>query len=138
MNRNEFLKKAAQLGLASGCMVLAKAKGAASQTQENSGVKMKKCKITVLKRTINKDIPETYLASENVICDRFKDGQEFIIDSSPFIVPKGFCQWAWADIRYDILSIALGGKRPYMNPPDVTFASCTDVFRPVIFKIEAI
>lgn len=44
---------------------------------------MPKCKITVLKRTINRDLIDQYLDDENKgvkPCEHFKDGQEFIVD----------------------------------------------------------
>ena len=40
------------------------------------------CKITVIKRTVNRDIINEYLKDkyqETKPCERFKDGQEFLI-----------------------------------------------------------
>ena len=98
---------------------------------------MRKCKITVLKKTINKSIADSYAASEVKPCNRLEEGQEFIVED-PFSCPEGFCHWAWADIRYEIFAGALGGKRPWVNPPEVGITCCTDGYRPVIFKIESL
>jgi uncharacterized repeat protein (TIGR04076 family) len=97
---------------------------------------MPKCKITVLKRTLNKDLADEYLDADDFgACERFSDGQEIVVEH-PFKVPEGFCPWAWADIRGDIMAIAAGGDFPWMKQHGVTIAGCTDWFRPVIFKIE--
>jgi uncharacterized repeat protein (TIGR04076 family) len=98
---------------------------------------MPKCKITVLKRTLNKDLADEYLDADDFgACQRFSDGQEFVVNS-PFEIPEGFgCPWAWADIRNDIVAIMTGGGFPWMKQPGTTIAGCTDWFRPVIFKIE--
>ena len=102
-----------------------------------------KCKITVIKRNINRDLAKEYLIEtyEDVSpCEIFKEGQEFIINGLNEIakVPEGFCAWAWADIRKDISHIMLGGDTPGMKQKGTTIAGCTDWFRPVIFKIERI
>jgi len=96
---------------------------------------MDKCKITILKKTLNRDFVEKYAVSEVVPCEYFQEGQEIIVDS-PFELPEGFCSWAWSDIRHDVFSVMLGGKRPYANPPEAAIACCTDGYRPVFFKIE--
>jgi len=100
------------------------------------------CKITVIKRTINQDIIKDYLKEkyQNVkACERFKDGQEFLIKKeSRYKPPEGFCQWAWADIRNDLLTIAYGGNIPHMKNESSNIAGCTDWFRPVYFKLERV
>ena len=95
-----------------------------------------KCKITVLKRMINKDLADEYLKDDDLkVCDAFSDGQEFIAEG-PFKAPEGFCQWAWADIRGNILAVATGGGFPWMKQDGAMIACCTDGLRPVIFKLE--
>ena len=99
---------------------------------------MPKCKITVLKRTINQDLIDEYLDNEYKgigLCDCFRDGQEILIEDYS-IVPKGFCASAWADIRKDILTIAMGANIPGIKQPGTFITGCTDWFRPVIFKVE--
>jgi len=97
-----------------------------------------KCKITVLKRTINQDLIDEYLDDpykDFGLCECFSDGQEFIIES-PSVVPEDFCAWAWADIRRDILTVVVGGDMPGMRLRGTVITGCTDWFRPVIFKVE--
>lgn len=103
--------------------------------------KLSKCKITIIKRTINKDLIEEYLIEDYKdmkLCERFKDAQEFIIDPNSASVPENFCDWAWADIRQDIATVASGGKFFWLKNPKMTISCCSDWFRPVYFKIENI
>ena len=95
--------------------------------------KKTKLRITVLRRTLNSDLHQTYRHNPGKPCSVFADGQEFIVES-PFEAPKGFCQWAWADIRHYLQGM-FGGLR---YGSDVFVASCTDGFRPVLFKIERV
>jgi uncharacterized repeat protein (TIGR04076 family) len=97
---------------------------------------MPKCKITVVKRTLNKDLADEYLDADDFgACEHFSDGQEIIVEH-PFKMPEGFCLWAWADIREEIMAIAAGGDFPWIKQRGVQIAGCRDWFRPVIFKIE--
>jgi len=102
---------------------------------------LSKCKITVLKRTLNKDLIDEYMIDkykEMTACERFEDGQEFLFDTASFEVPENFCKWAWADIRKDIMTVASGGNIPWFKDPGMTIVGCSDWFRPVYFKIERI
>lgn len=59
---------------------------------------MVKCKITVLKRSFNKEYVDAYVESERKKtlgpCEVFKEGQEFITDVfSASAIPAGFCPW---------------------------------------------
>ena len=87
-----------------------------------------KCKITVLKRTLNDEWNKEFRGGKVKICEKFKDGQEFTV-ASPWRKPDGFCDWAWGDIRTYIHLIDLGKH-------DASVNCCTDGFRPVFFKIE--
>ena len=99
-------------------------------------INVPKCKITVLKRMLNKDLADEYLDVDDFhACEHFSEGQEVIVEH-PFRMPEGFCQWAWADIRGDIMAIAVGGDFPWIRQRGVQITGCTDWFRPVIFKIE--
>ena len=101
---------------------------------------MPKCKITVLKRTVNQDLIDEYLEdsyTDHDLCKCFRDGQEFLLDTS--MISKDFlecCPWAWADIRKDILTVAFGGNMPGMRQNGTLITGCRDWFRPVIFKVE--
>ncbi len=97
-------------------------------------------KITVLKRTIDQELIDEYLENPGGHagkCDQLKDGQEFIVEQI-WLPPAGFCAWAWADIRQDLLTAVSGGTFPGMKDPGVVISGCSDWFRPVIFKIETI
>lgn len=100
---------------------------------------MPKCKITVVKRTLNKDLIDEYIDDQLTdlkACDVFKDGQEIIIDPNTAKTPDGFCHWAWCDIRKDIMTIAYGGNVRGMKENGTIITGCSDWFRNVIFKVE--
>lgn len=103
---------------------------------------MPQVKITVLKRTINQDLIDEYLDDAYAgtgLCECFVEGEEFIVDSAA--VPEELvarCAWAWADIRKDIMTIAMGADIPGIKQPGTAIAGCTDWLRPVIFKVERI
>ncbi len=97
-----------------------------------------KCKITVIKKTVNQEIIDAYMKESmrsSRPCSTFQQGDEFFI-SSEFCMPKNFCHWAWADLRKDILAIINGVCYPWYDKKGMTIAGCTDWFRPVYFKIE--
>ena len=101
--------------------------------------KLPNCKITIIKRTHNKDLINQYVVEEFKEmgpCEKFEVGQEIIIDPNLASVPPGFCDWAWADIRNDINLIASGGNILGMKEQGVAITSCSDWFRPVYFKVE--
>jgi len=101
--------------------------------------KMPRVKITVLNRMFNADLAREYMNVDEGygLCEQFHEGQEFFADA-PWSPPPGFCTWAWADLRPDIQTIMTGGNLPWMKQRGVAIASCTDVFRPVICKIERV
>ncbi len=100
------------------------------------------CKITVIKRTIDQDLIDRYTDDQyrNHMkpCEVFQENQEFILEGDAAFSqpPTNFCAWAWADIRKDILTVALGCDMPGMKHRGTVITGCTDWFRPVIFKIE--
>ena len=100
------------------------------------------CKITVIKRTVNHDLIKEYVKEKYQdikVCERLKDGQEFIVTGETrYKSPEGFCEWAWADIRHDILALAYGGSIPHMVNENSNIVGCTDWIRPVYFKIERV
>ncbi|MCP4218656.1 MAG: TIGR04076 family protein [bacterium] len=97
------------------------------------------CRITVIKRMLDKELCEEYMAKPGgmAICNKVKDGQTFEV-SNPYEMPEGICASAWSDIRTYIISIASGGTFKFMKDRNSILASCTDLFRPVIFKIERV
>jgi uncharacterized repeat protein (TIGR04076 family) len=102
---------------------------------------MPKAKITVVKKVSAKDLygdsPPAAYDEEMVTqeCNRFKMGQEFVVDSPN--CPPGFCNWAFADIQRDLVHILFGGYYPWMKEKGVAISCCTDGLRPVMFKIES-
>lgn len=97
-----------------------------------------KCKITVIKRSLNQDIIDDYMKEgkkSSGLCSSFKEGDEFLVNSE-FAIPENFCPWAWADIRNDIMAIANGAQFPWFAQKGMTISGCTDWFKPVLFKIE--
>ncbi len=86
------------------------------------------CRITVLKRSVERDLADRFRDGKVKQCDAFSDGQEFTA-KQPWSPPEGFCPWAWADIRSYVMANFHGGDFP-------TVACCTDGFRPVYFRIE--
>jgi uncharacterized repeat protein (TIGR04076 family) len=102
---------------------------------------MKKCKITVLKRSLHEDLAKEYCKSSAGLCPCFKEGDTFI---AGFEQPQNFCGWAWNDI-YRFVSVLMSGGNyskgvfeDWMKKENEMIACCTDAIRPVIFKIELI
>ena len=100
-----------------------------------------KVKITVLERALFEDVcneygSEAFLAQGGCApCGRFEDGQEFLLERG-LDKPEGFCSYAWADIRHELMVVLNGGNRPYIGPEGTAIVCCTDAMKPVIFKIE--
>lgn len=103
---------------------------------------MTKAKITVIKKLSATDIYSDDMPVETnpkmfaPECDQFELGQEFILEGID--CPKGFCNWAFADIQRDITHIFFRGNYPWFKEKGVAISCCTDGLRPVVFKIERI
>lgn len=97
------------------------------------------CNITVIKRNVNKELIDEYvkIPEHFKLCDKVKDGQEFLVNN-PFDMPEGICVFVWADPRPFLMTIAAEGTFRFCKIPNTTVASCSDLFRPVFFKIEKI
>ncbi len=95
------------------------------------------CKVTVIKKECNMELVNSYVkhSEKFTICNQVKENQSFII-SNPYEMPEGICAWAWADIRPQILAIASGSTFEFCKDKYSTLASCSDLFRPVTFKVE--
>ena len=92
-------------------------------------------KITVLRRTLNREYLADYADSPWEPCERLAEGQKFI--SSGGNMPEGFCSWAWCDIQKYVLTLARGGNFRGVRP-GLFVTCCTDGFRPVFFKLERV
>ncbi len=88
--------------------------------------------ITVMKKLYHADLIAAYAANPDVWtpCTHFEIGDRFVTDlEAPWVMPEGFCGWAWADIQKLVYGMARGGQEVFVT-------CCTDGYRPVIFKIE--
>ena len=124
------MKRRTFLGCATASAVGLTADKLQAQTEEKK--KRTRCKITVLKRTLNQDLYLKYRGKKGRPCQVFKEGQEFLVESA-WSPPEGFCAWAWADIRTYLQGLFAGQK---YGGAEVFVACCTDGFRPVLFKME--
>ena len=98
---------------------------------------MIQCKITVIRRTYNKDLADQYieagLRKNHDLCERFRDGQEFVTD----VFSGDSCPWAWDDIYKAPAGFAADGNHGMRNQNKNSLTACCSVgIRPVIFKIE--
>jgi uncharacterized repeat protein (TIGR04076 family) len=102
---------------------------------------MARCKITVIKRSLNKELADKYISDPVVPCENYTDGQEFIV-SEGLEKPHGFCSWAWNDIYKTVVAISRGGNfnqglfADWMKDDKSLITCCTDGIRPVIFLVE--
>ena len=103
---------------------------------------MSRCRITVIKRSLNPELAEEFIKSKVGLCEIFKEGQTFETQFSQ--KPEGFCDWAWNDIYKTVVTLAHGGNfskdlfASWMNDDNSMITCCTDGIRPVIFKVERI
>lgn len=102
---------------------------------------MTKCRITVMKKMINRDLINENcsldLSDMCLGCHLFAVGEEFIVENHTEI-PKGFCSWAWGDIQKDVTTIMFDGSFPWIKQTGLAIACCSNGLMPVVFKIEKI
>ncbi len=102
---------------------------------------MKKCKLTVLKTTLQKDLAAEYGIPGLSTCPLMREGQVFYAD---YAKPEGFCDEAWKAIYQYVFALANGAHGWYFDDwmaPEhdgVAIVSCNDGLRPVIIKVERI
>ncbi len=99
---------------------------------------MKKCKITVMKKTFYQDLSETYENPIQHACT-LQENQVFV--SNGWEKPPGLCDSAWESMSSFVMTLAHGGENIYngwMKNPKSAMISCNDGFRPVSFYIEAL
>ena len=100
---------------------------------------MKRVKITVLRRTLQKDLAEEYGIEGLDACPLLQEGQVFYVD---YARPDGLCDEAWKAIYQYVFALAHGVKelfyyKDWIRTPGVAICSCNDGLRPVLFKPEA-
>jgi len=103
---------------------------------------MPQVRITVLKRTLHRDLVDEYVRDESMRhgfgrCTLFEEGQSFISEGWP-TKPEGFCERAWPNIHHEVAMVMYGATIPWIEQPGYTITCCNDGLRPVIFKIERI
>lgn len=100
---------------------------------------MKKCKITILKTTLDKELAKEYGVPGLDACPMMREGQVFYAD---YAKPDGFCDEAWKAIYQYVFALSNGAGKEllyhgdWIRKPGVAICSCNDGLRPVIFKIE--
>jgi len=96
--------------------------------------KISPVKITVLERSLRKDLLDKYGYSWEP-CPMFQDGQEFVTDG--LFMPLNFCSWAWSDMEKYVQVLSHGADMsPIPSKSGLTVVCCTDGFRPVYFLLE--
>ena len=100
---------------------------------------MNQVRITVLRKTLQKDLAAEYGAEGLGACPMLKEGQVFYAD---YAKPEGLCDEAWKAIYQYVFALAHGVKKPFyycdwIREGGVAICSCNDGLRPVIFKLEA-
>ena len=99
---------------------------------------MKRCRITVMRRTRYDDLIAQYENPIEHACD-LREGQVFI--SEDWQRPEGMCASAWETMSPFVMALAHGGENFYdgwMKNPKAAMISCNDGFRPVSFLLEAL
>lgn len=101
---------------------------------------MKKCKITVLKTTLDQELANEYGVEDLKACPIHRQGETYYAN---YAKPEGFCDEAWKAIYQYVFALAHGAANgvfyygDWIKTPGVAICSCNDGLRPVIFKIEA-
>ena len=88
---------------------------------------MKRCKITILKTTLDEQLAKEYAPPGFGPCPMMKEGQVFYAD---YAKPDGFCDEAWKAIYQYVFALAHGAKKFYygdwIDKEDVAICSCND------------
>ena len=103
---------------------------------------MKRCKLTVLKITLQEELAEEYGVPGLGPCPLMQEGQVFYTD---YAKPEGFCDEAWKAIYQYVFALAHGAEggwyySDWIDPKHrgVAICSCYDGLRPVIIKVERV
>ena len=99
------------------------------------------CRITVERRMYNADLSKQYRhpGLHHGPCDKFSEGDTFIVEELNER-PENFpCGWAWDDLEKIIVPMMLGAKfSPWMIDENTFIACCSDGLKPVVFKLERV
>ena len=66
---------------------------------------MKRCKITILQRTLNEELAREYAAPGFTKCPMMREGQVFYAD---YAKPEGFCDEAWKAVYQYVFALSHG------------------------------
>ena len=99
-------------------------------------------KITIQKRFSSEEVfgQEHHYPDgrKSTLCPHFKEGQEIIVDHVYTDLPTDWpCSWAWMDLWKDMSVLSLGGDFAHTEPR-ITYTTCRDGTKPVVFKLERI
>jgi len=73
---------------------------------------------------------------KSITCPHFEEGQEIVVDHVYTDLPSDWpCSWAWMDLWKDLSVLSLGGDFVHTEPK-MTFTTCRDGTKPVVFKLE--
>ena len=98
---------------------------------------MKNVRITVMKKTLHRELIELYENPIEHACD-LKEGDVFISVNGE--IPEGLCESAWQSMEYFVKKLSLGEGNffdGWRKNPMSAMISCNDGFRPVSFLLEA-
>ena len=106
-------------------------------TKNKRSHRMKRCKITILKTTLDEELAKEYAAPGFTRCPMMREGQVFYAD---YAKPEGFCDEAWKAVYQYVFALSHGAGVFYygdwIDRKGVAICSCNDGLRPVIMKIE--
>jgi len=106
---------------------------------QNFAIEQHPVRITVLKKHFHGDFVAAYAANPDLWteCKHFAIGQQFEVSGdAPWVMPEGFCGWAWADMQKLVYGMARGGQEMFVTVDRID--CCTDGYRPVIFLLEKV
>ncbi|MCU7190229.1 MULTISPECIES: TIGR04076 family protein [Turicibacter] len=99
-------------------------------------LRLKKCKIEVLKTTFHEDLAKEYGCKDLGKCPMHKVGDIFYGD---YAKPEGLCDEAWKAMYQYVFALSHESETFYygdwIDKKGVAICSCNDGIRPVIFKI---
>lgn len=109
----------------------------------------RRIRISVLKRTLNKELAQLYGIKEIDKCSKFEENKEYFLELDQSIdchqtleKPEGFCEDAWQSVQKYVLALVYGSNddkkfqfNDWIKIPGVAICSCSDGIRPVIFKV---
>lgn len=73
---------------------------------------MKRCKITILQRTLNEKLAREYAAPGFTKCPMMREGQVFYAD---YAKPEGFCDEAWKAVYQYVFALSHGAGKFYFG-----------------------